>query len=368
MKKKYLFNFFIGVSIICLNWACQKTQPSSMNGMVIPTTAAQIRKVPTELSNFQSEPISEDGSEGEFTTYYHPSGVFQFQYPATWLVDTSEYGAAFITEPEGEGAISVTATYTGYALSADDFTNFVNAREENFFSGFNNYQPDEVVFSDPGDQATASKELTYQDIPETVDSYYLLEDDTVFAIDVWMETALESVYREMYQTTMDTFESDSTYAIDFPLYNFVTTFYAPLDLFSFEVPITWQYHYISLEGVIVDRFSTPDRLSFLEHVTIYGVGDLPSKELEQRLAEVFNQIWVDPQDNLKVKDRETLENGSTYLLWKSANSDWQIETVYQVSEGKILALNGLIRKGYESFYQSSINYAFDWYQIPAAED
>lgn len=368
MKKERLFSLCIGLLLVSLSWACQKTSPASLKGTVFPTTAAQIRKIPTEQSDTESTPFSETEEDGQFATYYHPSGVFQFQYPAAWQVETSEFGAVFISEPIGEGTISVTATYSGYALSGDGFVNYVYAREENFFTGFNDYRPGEAVFDDLDDQATVTKQLTYQDIPETVDSYYLRSDDTVFTIDVWMETSLENVYREMYQTTLDTFETDSSYAIDFPLYNFVTTFYAPLNLFSFEVPNSWQYYYFSSEGIIVDRFTSPDRQSSIEHVTIYDVKDIPSKEQEKRLAEVFNKIWDEPQTNLKVKNRDNFDDGSTYILWKSDKSDWQIETYYQVTDGKILALNGLIRKGYESFYQSTVDYAFDWYQVPAAED
>ena len=368
MKKVKFFIYLVAVTFICFSWACQKTSTASMDGTVFPTTAAQLRKVPTESSGNQSDPISEPGADGQFVTYYDPNGVFQFQYPANWQVEPSEYGAVYITEPGGEGTISVTATYTGYVLNGDDFTNFVDAREENFFTGFNNYEAGEPEFNETIDRATVSKTLSYQDIPETVDSYYLRLNEAVYAVDVWMETSLASEYREIYQTLTDTLEIDSTNVINFPLFNFVTTFYAPLDLFSFEVPVCWTYETISSDGVIVDRFLAPDRQSFIEHVTIYDAENLSSKEQEEKLAEVFNKIWDEPQEKLKVKEREAFEDGSNYLLWKSANSDWQIETYYQVTDGKILALNGLIRKGYESFYQSTIDYAFDWYQIPAAEE
>ena len=368
MKKERFFIYLVAVTLICFSWACQKNSTSLVNGTVFPTTAAQLRKVPTESSGIQSDPTSEVSADGQFVTYYDPNGVFQFQYPVDWQVEPSDYGAVFITEPEGEGTISVTATYTGYALSGDDFINFVDAREENFFTGFNDYEAGDPEYDEFADRATVTKTLSYQDIPETVDSYYYRLNEAVFAVDVWMETSLSSKYREMYQTLIDTLEIDSTNVINFPLYNFVTTFYAPLDLFSFEVPVCWTYETLSSDGVIVDRFTAPDRQSFIEHVTIYDAENLSSKKLEARLAEVFNKIWDEPQNNLKVKERESFEDGSNYLLWKSANSDWQIETYYQATDGKILALNGLIRKGYEPFYQSTIDYAFDWYQIPAAEE
>ena len=60
--------------------------------------------------------------------------------------------------------------------------------------------------------------------------------------------------------------------------------------------------------------------------------------------------------------------GASYILWKSDDNQWQIETVYRITDGKLLVLNGLIFKGFEDYYQSTIDYAFDWYSVPATEE
>ncbi len=70
----------------------------------------------------------------------YPGGAFQLSVPEGWDQEISEYGSAFLSEPDGEGAIYITVTNTGYAIGSDAFDRFLDAREENFFAGFSGYR------------------------------------------------------------------------------------------------------------------------------------------------------------------------------------------------------------------------------------
>ena len=314
MKRINYFSLATGMLIIALVTACQSTSSARTKDNVRPTTSPLIRKIPTQFVEPPIVTLPENQKSGELIQYIHPSGAFQFQRPAGWEEDTSEYGSVFFSEPGGEGAIFVTATNTGYALSGEDFDRFVKAREENFFPEFNDYQALAEDYNEFLSEATITKSLLFNDIPETVDSYYFRQAEGVFAIDVWMETINTNTYREMYKPIIESFETTANKVNDFPLYNFVTTLYGPVDQYSFEVPISWQYQYENLDGVIADRFISPDGMSIIEHLTVYGINELNQKAQEQTLIDIFNSVWENPEKNLKVKKRENFEDGSIIYI------------------------------------------------------
>ena len=109
--------------------------------------------------------------------------VITLPIPTGWEIETDEYGSVYAEEPGGEGAIYVTVTNTGHKLSADDFVRFINAREDNFFNYFYNYVAGTVQLNSQGDQAVVRKTVDFNEIPETVDTYYFLLDQAVFVVD-----------------------------------------------------------------------------------------------------------------------------------------------------------------------------------------
>ncbi len=228
MKIINYFSLATGLLIIALVTACQSPSSAITKDNVRATTSPLIRKIPTQFVEPPIVTLPENQKSGELIQYIHPSGAFQFQRPAGWEEDTSEYGSVFFSEPGGEGAIFVTATNTGYALNGEDFDRFVKAREENFFPEFNDYQALAEDYNEFLSEATMTKSLLFNDIPETVDSYYFRQEDAVFAIDVWMESAKVESYREMYRHSWIALRCDASPVSAFPIYNFIITFYGPL--------------------------------------------------------------------------------------------------------------------------------------------
>ena len=70
--------------------------------------------------------------------YRHSGGLFEFYPPEGWTPEEDDGSVAF-ESPDGSGFIYVQVTNTGYELDGAGFESFIDARELNFFGGFEGY-------------------------------------------------------------------------------------------------------------------------------------------------------------------------------------------------------------------------------------
>ncbi len=345
--------------------ACKNSSQSQPQVAARPTTPAALRKIspPPYLSGAATATailsIILDG------TYSHPSGAFSFQFPVGWLEDTSEYGSVFFSEPDGEGALYVTATNTGRPLNGEQFETFVQAREENFFAVFDGYIQSSFEVDPQKSRAVTLKSVVFEDLSEMVKSYYLLDGQVVYAIDMWWESEKEADYEIIYNEILESFTVDPNLIAGFPYYNYVITFYDTLDAFSFEPPVSWRYHNRVEDGVITDGFSSPDENAFLEHIMFSIPEALKETELEQKIFQAAFASYIDGTANVVVETRTQNEEGGVSIDWQDDGSGWKKQTLYIVEGAKVLALNGVIRSGNKDIFQSTLDYAFNWYSVPA---
>lgn len=355
----------VGLLFIVPLSACGPPSVGSPSETPRPTTPAALRKIsppPAITSTSSVESLTDNFVDGIYT---HPSGAFSFQPPEGWEEDTGEFGSVFFSEPAGEGAIYSTVTNTGNPLSYAQFQTFVLAREENFFSGFDMYAQISLDWNEDDQSAIVHKSLLYEDMPEEVLSYYFLEQNGVFSTDTWMESDRVDEYQPIYQTLMDSYVFYVGRSEDFPYYNFVITFYDTLDAFSFEAPVCWPYESRVVDGAILDIFSSPDQNAQLIHVMFSGASKLDEGELEQKIFQAaFGELAATPEQAV-AQEWEQNEDGYIHILWQADESEWQKETLYMLFGDKVMALNGVARKGFEQFFQSTIDYGFDWYSVPA---
>ncbi len=360
-----LINLLICFMMILIISACKNSSQNQLQVTARPTTPAVLRKIspPPVLSGAATATaIVSNTQDG---TYNHPSGTFSFRYPVGWLEDTSEYGSVFFSEPDGEGALYVTATNTGQTLNGDQFEAFVLAREENFFAAFDGYIQNSFEIAPNWSNAVTLKSLVFEDLTETVRSYYLLNGQGVYAIDMWWESEKGADYEIIYNEVLESFTVDPNLVTEFPYYNYVITFYDTLDAFSFEAPVSWRYHNRVENGVIIDGFSSPDENAFLEHIMFSIPEGMLEAELEQKIFTAAFAAYSEEPAKVVAETRTQNEDGWVSIDWQNDGSGWKKQTLYIVGGGKVLALNGVIRSGDEEYFQSTLDYAFDWYSVPA---
>jgi len=366
MLKQKIFIIVAAILFVSILSGCQSKNGSNLQATARPTTAAFLRKIPTQpfITSTPDATVSQTGLSSGFFEF--PGGVFQATVPIGWNEEVSEYGSVFLSEQDGEGAIYITITNTGLVLEKEGFDQFVDAREENFFSGFEGYQEVDRVIKEGHDNGFVHKTVLFNDIPETVETYYFQNQNAVVVMDFWMETEKEQTYREIYQPVIESLKINPEKANEFVLYNFIFEFRDNMDAFSFEVPISWLYLPDTSGGLIADKFYAPDNRSILQHVIFYPDDASDPGEIAKLIYQASRSSLPGPSTEDVIEIQTENDDGSVYLKWKT-DDGWQIESVYYKQGAKVLALTGIIQDGFIDIYQSSIDYGFEWYSVPAAQ-
>lgn len=337
-------------------------EQASSDSASVPTTDPALRRLPTPES-VQENPLTTNANGEQI--YTHPSGTFSLPIPEGWNIETDEYGSVYAEEPGEEGAIYVTVTNTGHALSVEDFARFVEAREENFFRYFDDYLPGTVQLNQEKDEALVRKTVQFNEIPDTVDTYYFRQDQAVFVIDTWMETSLSTDYEVMYQDILGQFSYTSTGVADFYEYNYVWVFYDTLDTFSFEVPISWAYRYKEDSDGIVDQFWAPDEKALIEHIMLLENGEETDEGKQQLVLDQLTTTLPDFTKGVTINTSYPMDDGSLQIEW-TTEQGWEGISAVLVYENDLLILNGLYQTAFRDSYLSTIEYALDYYSVPAA--
>ena len=366
MKEKIIY---FSIMLLCISWitSCQAKTTKDPLSTTKPTTSPLLRKIPTQPFVTAVPDLITEQSDQTSDVFVFPGGVFQLSVPEGWNLDVSEDGSVFISEPGGEGAIYITVTNTGYAFGSQAFDQFLSAREVNFFAGFPGYEEMNREINENHNYGFIEKKVIFNEIPEIVDTYYFAEDQAVFVIDFWMESEKEQDYKTMYQPMIESFQKDPALVKDFIIYNFIYEFRDTTDEFSFEVPISWLYQTISEEGSVIDYFYAPDNQAYLQHIIFYADNNSDQNTIFEKIYQANKSIFSGDFDENLIEYEQEQENGGRYLKWDTTNENWQFETVYFFDDGKVFALSGLIQKDYLEIYQTTIDYGFDWYAVPAAQ-
>ncbi len=361
---KKLQLWFVLILLLLLVLSCRL--PIGTNAAeqeIRPTTSAAQRRLPTEgVSEISPDPDSGD------QLFVHSSQTFELLIPAGWIIESDENGSMFASEQQGEGTIYITVNYTGHALTAEDFERYVLAREENFFNYFEGYLPGEFEINSTKDWAVFRKSVDFNGIPETVDTFYYRINNAVFTIDTWMETSRIAEYETLYQTILDGFKFQSEGVENFYLYNYVWVYKDSLDLFSFETPISWAYRATDVGNVLEDQFWSPDENAALTHHLMVVPAKLSETSLEKQVIEILLNSMPKQTQGIEVTNRETIESGVHQMSWQSTKGAWQGKVIYRIFKNNLLILNGMYAKPFEDSYLSTIQYALDYYSVPAAEE
>ncbi len=366
MKQKIIY---LSIMLLCIGWvtSCQSKTTKDPLSTSKPTTSPLLRKIPTQPYVTEVPVYATDQTSQTSDEFIYPGGAFQLSVPEGWNLEISEYGSVFISEPGGEGAIYITVTNTGYPIGPNAFDQFLDAREINFFTGFPGYEEIHREINEDHDYGYVEKKVIFNEIPEVVDTFYFVEDQAVFVIDFWMESEKEQVYKAMYQPMIDSFQRDSALVKDFIIYNFIYEFRDSTDEFSFEVPISWLYQTVTKDGSVIDYFYAPDNQAYFQHIIFYADTDSDQNTIAEKIYQANKSIFAGDFGENLIANEQTLETGGKYLKWDTTDENWQFETVYYFYNGKIFALSGLIQKDFLEIYQTTIDYGFDWYAVPAAQ-
>lgn len=293
--------------------------------------------------------------------YSHPQGLFSLVPPAGWEISDDE-GSASIEAPDGSGFIYVQVTNTGYALDDASFAAFVEHRDLNFFSGFDDYtELNQGVYGET-DVASITKSLTFEETPQTVITIYDQYGAIIYSYDFWTDEANFDAYSELYSRIIDTAEVNPEAGAEQVAYNWVYTFSGPMDLFTIEVPTPWRYEQTEGEGfAIVDTFYSPDEHAVIQNIAYDEGEEITRSEAGAFALELLRSYYA---EDVQILDDQIQPDGSERLIWNAPSGDYRGTSFLETRGTTFLLFTTMYDEPYEDVYLETLNYTINSYEVP----
>lgn len=277
---------------------------------------------PTEepAATDEPEPTEDTGTtEAAFELaaepYTHPTGAFSIALPEGWEI-TERDNSVFVTSPGSESAIEISFVNAGAPLDEDGLSSFIQAVEDNWFATYPNYEVFEPeVQSDGSIGVLKTLDLEEGGTPQTVFSYYWQEGQIVFEQDFWVDTDLYDAYVTGLLDVANSMSTDIAAGELAAPYEITYTFTGPSDLFTIAVPYAWTYTASEGDNSLVDIFTSPDGLTYVENIT-YDDGQEVSKSEAGAFARFLLQEYYEV-DDIVITDDQVQGDGSERLDWYS---------------------------------------------------
>lgn len=350
--------------------ATQRSLESTQNALDVQQeepTEAPTEVPPTEAPEEQETESEAPVESAPFTLtnllYSHPSGIFDTYPPEGWSWEEDD-GSTLFSAPDGSGDVYYQVTNTGSQLDGDGFVNFINAREANFFGGFDGYTEIEREIDSAQGVAGVTKDLLFDGTPQRVYTFYDQHGQTVYTLDFWANTDVFDAYANVYEEMVDgTIVYSDTAAAQDP-YLWIYDFYGPGDLFTMEVPIGFEYaHSEDFQDatIIVDSFYSPDGHMVIENVA-YDDGTAISKSVAGQFAlQLLHTFYA---EDIRITDDQVQSDGSERLTWFSSDGGYSGISFFESRGTTFLLLSLWWDNAYEDIYAPLADYTVGTYSIP----
>ena len=294
------------------------------------------------------------------SSYTHPQNLFSLVPPAGWEI-SDEDGSTSIEAPDGSGFIYVQVTNTGYALDDTSFTSFVEHRDLNFFSGFDDYTEVSQEVDPDTDVASVTKSVSFEGVPQTIITVYDQYDAIIYSYDFWTDETNFGAYSDLYSRLIESIEVNPDAGTEQVVYNWIYTFSGPLDLFTIEVPTPWRYEQTEGESAIVDTFYAPDEHAVIQNIAYDEGQEISRSEAGAFALELLRSYYA---DDIQILDDQVQPDGSERLIWTSPSGDYSGTSFLETRGTTFLLFTTMYDNPFEDVYLETLNYTIDTYEVP----
>lgn len=294
------------------------------------------------------------------TTYTHPQGFVSLRPPQGWEI-TDDEASTSIEAPDGSGFIYVQVTNTGYALDASAFTTFVENRDLNFFTGFDDYvEIGQDVDTETG-VASITKNLSFEGTPQTVITVYDQYDAIIYTYDFWSDDENLDAYSDLYTRLIDTIDVDPSAAAEQDEYYWIYTFTGPDALFTIDVPTPWRYEQTEGDFAIVDTFYAPDDHAVIQNITYDDGTEISRSQAGAFALELLRDYYA---TDINILGDQVQPDGSERLIWTSPGGEYSGTSFLETRGTTFLLFTTMYDDAFEDVYLETLDYTIGTYEVP----
>jgi hypothetical protein len=171
----------------------------------------------------------------------------------------------------------------------------------------------------------------------------------VYEQDFWVDTDQYDLYVDGLIEVANSMLTDPSAAATAEPYAVTYTFTGPNDLFEFSVPYAWTYEASEGENSIVDVFTSPDGLSYVENIT-YDDGETVTKSESGAFARFLLKDYY-KVDDIVITDDQVQSDGSERLNWYSPSLGVDGTSFFETRGTTFLLLTWIVdSEAYDTFF------------------
>jgi hypothetical protein len=281
--------------------------------------------------------------------YQHSQGLFEITPPKGWQLQEGDYSIS-MTTPDHNGLIYLEVINSGYPLDEQTFDQFIRAREQYLFSGYEKYEEESYDLDNVLQTALVEKRLKKGGVLQSVTTFYSLNGVAVAALDFWVESEMKEIYRPLYRQVVDSLHLNPEAIAGVTPYAVRYTFTGPDGLFTLQVPIHWDYQRETSDYATVDTFSAPDNHAVIQSI-VYNDGEQVSRSLAGAFAlDLLNNYYT---RDVKVT-QDILVGDMERLTWHSPGGDYSGMTYFKIEGNNILVFTIMYDNPFRDLYYETL--------------
>jgi hypothetical protein len=260
-------------------------------------------------------------------------------------------GASF-SHPQSSMAIDVNVVNTGYLLDSESFLRFIDARESNEFSEYNNYVDLLREYSEDNSSYIVTKQVTTDEVHKSVVTHYLQYDQAILIIDYWAEIDANNPFEETLENILDSVEINVNAVANLDLNSSGLENVSQNDNFVIKLPYYWEIGQSRSEYSFVDSYTSPD-----EHVIIQTIVYDDGLKMSDRVAGelVLNLLSEQYAKDISIISDTFLPGPQEKLSWVSKNSDYKGVTIFETRGTSLLVFTVMWDNEFSEYYGETID-------------
>jgi len=297
-------------------------------------------------------------------SFQHPDSLFTLLVPESWKIDQDQNSASF-SDPEGRALLNVYSVNTGYPLDDESFQRFVDARESNVFSGYDNFFEVDRWSSTDGNSTDIKKQFLYGGEPKSVETLYSKQDHAIIILDFWSDQTSFDAYQDSLKEILESVSINPDAVSNQQVYSSESEKITQNESFSVAVPPYWWIRHTSGEKTTVDTFSSPDERAFLQTI-IYDDGQPMSRMVAGNIVRTL--LREQYAKDMIIYSDTLLSDGREKMGWNSKQGNYQGITWFETRGTTLLALTMMWDNDLTEYYQNTLEKMVNSYKILATEE
>jgi len=318
MRKKNILLILMLTSFSCFVAGCAPRERGLQyaEGFEPTVTLTPLPPTITPRPTFTPRPPTPEPLQLSSQRYTLNSSTMTFHLPAGWEVQIEDEAYIRVARPDGTAWLEAAVDSTGYELTAENFSKYIEATLASLYGKALNYEAQEII-SDSGYFEVTSTFQKGEYIWHALD-VFSQRGKGVFLQSFQADERYWERYLPTFREILASTERNSGYIGENYVYQFTRNYTAPNDAWTLHVPLSWSQavQEIPAEGATAETITSPDGEAMVQVILV---------EAQELLDDTdIGQVTINMLRDLEGEDLVLL--GNALMNDGRLRIDWEVKS------------------------------------------